>query len=208
MELISQRYEQLRSFFLLGLVWDHFIWSNCNDSVISKMICIQQMSLTKVSPWLDSHLTKSVVVNLHVACKQYHMHLFPINRQQMVNIRLKVTQKKECGLERSWNLGTFDKACCSVGAGQQWGHLEKYALTIVSDSFISELVTNFLEVRFQQRYYLSYPLGSIHSRTTDPPRIVSEGLAKVNILVQHFKPGMGLSQNSPNWFKLVLRSQF
>lgn len=170
MELISQKYEQLRSFFLLGLAWDHFIWPNCNDSVISKMICVQQMSLTKVLPWLDSHLTKSVVVNLHVACKQYHIHLFPIYRQQMVNIRLKVTQKNDCGLERSWNLGTFDKACCSDKAGQQWGHLEKYyALTIVSDSFILELVTIFLEVRFQQWYYLSYLLGSSYSFKNNKP---------------------------------------
>lgn len=82
MELISQRYEQLRSFFLLGLAWDHFIWLNCNDSVISKMIGIQQMSLTKVLPWFDSHLTKSVVVNprLHVNNTTYIYSLYIGNR--------------------------------------------------------------------------------------------------------------------------------
>lgn len=74
------------------------------------MICIQQMSFNKISPWLDSQFTKSVVVNLHVAYKQYHMHAFPINRQQMVNIRLKMTHKNNYGLERSGNLGKFDVA--------------------------------------------------------------------------------------------------
>ena len=47
------------------------------------------------------------------------MHVFPINRQQMVNITSKVTHKNKCGLEKYWNLGKFDKAYCSIGEGQE-----------------------------------------------------------------------------------------
>lgn len=166
MELPSLRYEQWTSFFFffLGISLDYFIWSNCNAYVISKTIYIQQMSLNKISPWLDSHLTKSVAVNLHVVYKQYHMHVFPINRQHMVNIRSKVTYKNNCGRERSWNLGKFDKAYCLVEGGQQWDHLRKCTLTVVSNSFISELVMTFLKVRFKQ-YNLQYLFRSNYSRT-------------------------------------------
>lgn len=153
-----------QDFFFLGIARDYFIWSNCDAYVISKTICIQQMSLNKISPWLDSHLTKSVAVNLHVVYKQYHMHVFPINRQHMVNIRSKVTYKNNCGQERSWNLGKFDKAYCLVEGGQQWDHLRKCTLTVVSNSFISELVMTFLKVRFKQ-YNLQYLFRSNYSRT-------------------------------------------
>ena len=146
----------MNKFFLLGVAWDHFIWSTYNDSVISKMIWFKQMSLNKISPWLESHLATSIVVNLHVMHKWYHMGVLPINGQQVVNIILKVTLKNNCGLERSWNLGKFDKNFFSI-EGQQWSHLENYVLTVVSNSFISELVNTSLEVKFQQ-YHLQKPL--------------------------------------------------
>lgn len=88
------------------------------------------MSLNKISPWPDSHLT--VVVNIHATYKQGHMPVFPLNRQQMINTTLKVTYKNNCGLEKSWNLGKSDKDSCSVEEGQEWGRLENYALTIVT----------------------------------------------------------------------------
>ena len=68
----------------------------------------------------------------------------------MINITLKVTYKNNCGLEKSWNLGKSHKDSCSVEEGQEWGHLEKYALTIVTYLFISELVTTILGEKFQQ----------------------------------------------------------
>ena len=148
-ELILLRYEQWPSFFLLGIAWDHFIWSTCYDYVTSNMTGNEQTSLNKISPWLDSHLMKPVLVSLRVGHKQCHMHVFPINRQQMVNIILKATYKNKCGLERSWNLNKFDKSCCSVGEGQKCSYLN-YAFNIISNSLISELMITFFEIRFQQ----------------------------------------------------------
>ena len=90
-----------------------------------KIIWTNQMPLNNLT----------VVVNIHATYKKSHMRVFPVNRQHMISITLKVTYKNNCGLEKSWHLGKSDKDSCSVEEGQERGHLENYDYRHLANHF-------------------------------------------------------------------------